>query len=226
MQGSVPISPVRGSGFGGISGLQAVISRDLVNGLLGLIGTPLKGVNEAIRVFFGAGVLGLYDIITRVLNVPLQMIGRSVSQVFYQKITSDLKEEKPIGPYVKKFSLRLFLFMAIPMAVIFFFGEPLFAFVFGDEYATSGRLASWFSVFFLVRFVYYAQSTLYPATRNIGIELWQNVVFLIVQIGTLIAGYYFFKDFEMSFILLAMGGFLCYFFFVLSLIRTANLADK
>ncbi len=171
--------------------------------------------------FFGLAMGGIYDAINKVLNIPLTMIGKSISQVFFQKITKDLNDGKNIGPYVKKFSIRLFLLMLIPMTIIFFFGEPLFAWYFGEEYALAGRLAAYFSIYFLVRFVYYSQSTLFSAKRKIGLEFRQNLLFLISQVSALLLGYYYFEDFEITFMLLALSGFLCYTIFVIQLIRTA-----
>ena len=176
--------------------------------------------------FFGAQISGIYDIITRVLNAPITMIGKSVSQVFYQKISTDLNEGKPISGYIKKSSIRLFLFMLIPMAIIFFFGPPLFAFFFGEKYRLAGELSTYFSLFFLVRFVYYSQSTLFSAVRKIGVEFRQNVIFLISQVSALLIGYYYYQDFEITFILLALSGFLCYSFFIFALIRTAKKVDE
>jgi O-antigen/teichoic acid export membrane protein len=146
--------------------------------------------------FFGALVSGIYDIITLVLNAPITMVGRSVSQVFYQKVSSDLNEGKPISGYIRKSSIRLFLFMLIPMTVIFFFGKPIFAFVFGEDY------------------------------RIAGVEFRQNLIFLLSQIAALLLGYYYFEDFKLTFILLATSGFLCYSFFIIALIRTAKKADQ
>lgn len=198
-------------------------AKSLPSGLVNMLALQLP--TFMIFGFFGAQISGIYDIITRVLNAPLTMIGRSVSQVFYQKISSDLNEGKPISDYIKKSSLRLFLFMLIPMLVIFFFGEPLFAFFFGEKYALSGRLATYFAFYFLVRFVYYSQSTLFSAVRKIGVEFRQNVIFLISQVTALLVGFYYFKDFEITFMLLAGSGFLCYSFFILALIRTAKKVD-
>lgn len=198
-------------------------AKSLPSGLINMLALQLP--TFLIFGFFGAIISGIYDIITRVLNAPITMIGRSVSQVFYQKISNDLNEGKPISGYIIKSSTRLFLFMLIPMTVIFFFGEPIFAFVFGEKYRLSGQLAAYFSPYFLMRFVYYSQSTLFSAVRKIGVEFRQNLIFLISQVGALLLGYYYFKDFEITFILLAGSGFLCYSIFIFALINTAKKAD-
>ncbi|MFT5821481.1 MAG: O-antigen/teichoic acid export membrane protein, partial [Crocinitomix sp.] len=90
----------------------------------------------------------------------------------------------------------------------------------------AGQLASYFAPFFLVRFVYFSQSTLFTAVRRIGVEFRQNLIFLISQITALLLGYYYFKDFELTFMLLAGSGFLCYSIFIIALINTAKKADQ
>lgn len=176
--------------------------------------------------FFGSQISGLYDMITRVLNVPLTMVGKSVSQVFFQKVSQDLNDGKPISEYIIKSTKRLLLLMLFPMLIIFFFGEPIFALLFGEDYRMSGKLASYFSISYLMRFVYYSQSTLFSAVRMLGVELRQNIIYLIFQITALVVGYYYYKDFEITFILVALSGFLCYSYFIYGLIKVAKLADK
>ncbi len=198
--------------------------KSLPSGLLNMLALQLP--TFMIFGFYGSFVSGLFDAITRVLNAPITMIGRSVSQVFYQKISSDLNEGKAISGYIKKSSIRLLLLMSFPMAVIFFFGAPLFEFVFGADYRVAGQLSSYFAPFFLVRFVYFSQSTLFSAVRKIGVEFRQNLIFLFSQITALLLGYYYFKDFELTFMLLAGSGFLCYSFFIFALINTAKKADQ
>ncbi len=195
-------------------------TKSLVSGLLNILASQLPII--IIGSFFGMTVVGLYEIIIRILNIPITMIGKSVSQVFYQKISKDVNDEKEIGSYVRSFSIKLFLFMLIPMSVIFFFGESLFAFAFGEQYRISGNLAAYFSLFFLIRFVYYSQSTLYSIKRKLGVELRQNAIYLIAQVSALLVGYYYFHDYKTTFILLAMSGFLCYLFFVYSLLKLAK----
>lgn len=194
------------------------------SGLVNMLANQLP--NFFIFGFYGAQILGIFDIITRVLNVPLTMIGVSVSQVFYKKVSDDIKEKREIGAYVKKSTIRLFLIMLIPMSAVFFFGESLFSFFFGEEYRLSGQLAAYFSLFFLVRFVYFSQSTLFSAIRKIGVEFRQNLIFLLSQLGALLLGYYYFNDFIITFKLLALSGFICYSFFVIVLLRSANRVGK
>lgn len=194
------------------------------SGLVNMLANQLP--NFFIFGFYGAQILGIFDIITRVLNVPLTMIGVSVSQVFYKKVSDDIKEKREIGAYVKKSTIRLFLIMLIPMSAVFFFGESLFSFFFGEDYRLSGQLAAYFSLFFLVRFVYFSQSTLFSAIRKIGVEFRQNLIFLLSQLGALLLGYYYFNDFIITFKLLALSGFICYSFFVIVLLRSANRVGK
>ena len=195
-------------------------TKSMFSGLLNILASQLPII--MMGVFFGYTIVGLYEIIIRILNVPITMVGKSVSQVFFQKISEDVKNNVDIGPYVNSFSKKLFIFMLIPMAIIFFFGDWLFVFTFGEQYRISGELSSYFALFFLVRFVYYSLSTLYIVKRKIGIELKQNGIYLSSQIIALLVGYYYYNDFRMTFILLALSGFLCYVFFMFSLLKLAN----
>jgi O-antigen/teichoic acid export membrane protein len=199
-------------------------TKSVPSALLNMVALQLP--NFFIFSFFGAQILGFFDIIVKVLSMPLIVIGKSISQVFYQKVTADINQGKEIGAYVKKFSLKLFLIMLLPMAVIFFFGGPLFGWAFGSDYEQSGELASYFSIFFLVRFIYYSQSTLFSAMRKLGVEFRQNLIFLCTQIAALLIGCYYFDDYVITFKLLALSGFICYTLFTFVLIKTAQGGSK
>lgn len=195
-------------------------TKSLFSGFLNILANQLPII--LIGSFFGVAIVAFYDIIIKILNIPVAMIGKSVSQVFYQKISHDVKQGVKIGKYVQQFAVKLFIFMLFPMTIVFFFGEYMFEFAFGKEYAISGRLASYFSLFFVVRFVYFSLSTLYTVKRKMGIELKQNVVYLLVQSLALIIGYYYYQDYKITFILLGLGGAICYLCFVFSLLKLAK----
>jgi O-antigen/teichoic acid export membrane protein len=85
--------------------------------------------------FFSDAVTGAYSFSLRILSIPTIVIGASIGQVFFQKISEAYgNEEKITGMIVKTWKV-LFMIGILPTLILFFFGEDLFKFVFGDKWA-------------------------------------------------------------------------------------------
>ena len=102
---------------------------------------------------FGTETLGLYALAVSLLNAPLNVIGQSVSQVYYAEICSigkhhPQKIKKLTINVVKKMSLLFF-----PLLIVVFFGETIFSFIFGNEWQKSGLYAAALCPLVLSRFI-------------------------------------------------------------------------
>lgn len=190
------------------------------SGLLNILANQLPVI--LIGIYYGPVILGFYALILKVLNLPLTMIGRSVSQVFFQAANEmENNNEKTIS-LVKSTSLKLLLLILVPMSILMIFGEELFGFVFGHEWMQAGSIAKYFALFYISRFVFYSQSTLFAVKRRLGIELVQNAVLLITQIGSIVIGHIYFTDYVDTFVLMAVSGFTVYTLFLISLFRISR----
>jgi O-antigen/teichoic acid export membrane protein len=191
-----------------------------LSGLLNILANQLPVI--LVGVYFGPVVLGFYALILKVLNLPLTMVGKSVSQVFFQAASDAENKNEDTSALVRSTSIKLFLLILVPMAILMCFGQELFSFAFGEEWAEAGRLAKYFAVFYISRFVFYSQSTLFVVKRKLGIELIQNAMLLITQVGSIIVGNIYFTDYVDTFVLMAISGFVMYTIFLFSLFRISK----
>ncbi len=95
----------------------------------------------SIAVYFDKGQLGQYSHAFLMMKLPLSVIGQSVGQVFFNKGSMLVNEGKSVLPFATKTVKTLLLISVIPFALIFFFGDDLFAFVFGAKWRESGEFA-------------------------------------------------------------------------------------
>jgi O-antigen/teichoic acid export membrane protein len=90
---------------------------------------------------FGLDVAGLYFLGHRVLRHPADLVGESFRQAFYP----DLIEAEREGES-KKLAIRATLIatalVSPPALIIWLFAEPVFSYVFGNEWETAGTYAS------------------------------------------------------------------------------------
>ena len=103
--------------------------------------------------FFSLAVLGQYALVNKAVSVPLTIIGSSVSDAYFQRAA---RERNETGSAKNAFiqSAKYLSFIAVPVfLVLFFFGEVLFAFVFGDSWKIAGSYAKILSFLVAVRLV-------------------------------------------------------------------------
>lgn len=103
--------------------------------------------------FFSLAVLGQYALVNKAVNVPLTLLGSSVSDAYFQRAA---RERNETGSAKNAFiqSAKYLSLIAIPVFfVLFFFGNELFAFVFGESWRIAGSYAKILSFLVAVRLV-------------------------------------------------------------------------
>jgi O-antigen/teichoic acid export membrane protein len=128
--------------------------------------------------YYGKETFGFYGHAFALLKLPLGIIGQSFGQVFTNHCSELVHAGKSILPLLRKTILTLFLLSLIPFAVLFFFGEPIFAVVFGKEWAVSGQYAAIMAPWLLLNFV------LSPVSAIMLLLNKQKVAFLIGVLST------------------------------------------
>lgn len=109
---------------------------------------------------FSKADYGLYNHSYQMLRIPLVLAGASIGQVFFQKCAEMYHKGEDIMHLAKKSVLILFLLSIVPFSIIFFFGEELFTYVFGEEWRGAGVFSEIMAPWFMVNFVSSPISTL------------------------------------------------------------------
>ncbi len=102
---------------------------------------------------FSEQIFGSFDHTFRMLRLPVMIIGTSISQILFNRISSYRLEKKMLMPIVVKVFLSLSVLSLIPFSIVYFFGQPLFVFVFGEQWQESGRLSEIMAPWLMLNFV-------------------------------------------------------------------------
>lgn len=120
--------------------------------LLLSLGAQLPAIFMA--TFYGAEVVGLFGLANGMVNMPMNLLGTSVAQVYYAEIA---KYGKSRPDKILKLSIsiikKMFFVGIIPMGAIMVAGPWMFGFVFGAEWHDAGVYARFLSFLILGRFV-------------------------------------------------------------------------
>lgn len=110
-------------------------------------------INIFISSFYSVVTLGFYSLSERIMGAPISLIGKSISQVYYQQASQEYKE---LGSIQKTFfftAKKLFIIGSIIFGSLFFIIEDLFVFVFGKEWLLAGFYSKILIFLYFCRFV-------------------------------------------------------------------------
>ncbi len=175
--------------------------------------------------YFGVAEAGLFAIGIRLLNMPLNTLGMSVSQVYYQQIARYHELSIPIIPLMKSTILKLAGIIILPLLILFIYGEQLFGFVFGESWQTAGAIASMMVPFYFMRFIASPISSVFAVLgkQHLGL-IWQATYTL-----SAFASFYFtreFADFTLTIKVYSTTGATLFLILFLMTIITTRSADR
>jgi O-antigen/teichoic acid export membrane protein len=148
----------------------------------------LSGINILIAKFFATATLGQFSLAWKTIQLPMSLIGGSISQVFFQKVSSSKKED--LYPMVKKFIVKV-LMIAFPVFLfIYLFAEDIFVFVFGENWKLAGTSASVMTPWLFLNFVTSPLSTIFIKLNKQEILLIFSIFYMILPLGAIAIFYH------------------------------------
>lgn len=144
---------------------------------------------------FGNTVTGFFGLANSMINLPMNLIGTSVSQVFYSEMAR-LGKDNP--KKIKNLAISLIKKLAIialfPLIIFFLFGPFIFSIAFGNEWYEAGIYARILSIMVYFNFV------ILPAGRILEVfeKQREGLIFNIVRLGLVIFIFVASKVFELT----------------------------
>jgi O-antigen/teichoic acid export membrane protein len=161
-----------------------------------------------LAAFFGPASAGFYAICRRVLNMPSTLIGKSVLDVFYPRITDAAHKGENLTLLILKATMAMAGVGFIPFALVVAFGPWLFGYIFGTEWITAGEYARWLALWLFFAFINRPSVASIPVMQVQGYFLVYEIFSVVLRIITLVVGCYLFKDDILAIILFSMAGVL------------------
>jgi len=175
--------------------------------------------------YFSIAEAGFYAIGIRLLNIPLNTLGMSVGQVYFQQIARYREQSIPIMPLLMSTVGKLIGIIVIPLLITFFWGEELFGFIFGDSWLIAGKIASIMVPFYFMRFIASPISTIFAVMgkQYLGL-IWQAMY----TVGTF--GSFFFtrsyNDFNLTIQVYSLTGAALFLLLLLMVVYTTRKHDN
>ncbi|MFD1851261.1 lipopolysaccharide biosynthesis protein [Oceanobacillus bengalensis] len=159
----------------------------------------VNSISEGIPVlmlssFFGAASVGFYSIGRSVLNVPTQLIGKSVGDVFYPKISTVANSGESVSKMLLKATLILIGIGILPFGFVILFGPFLFSLVYGSEWLLAGEYARWIALWSFSSFILQPVVRTLPVIMAQRFHLVYTIFSLLIRISMLAIGYFWFSS--------------------------------
>lgn len=152
--------------------------------------------------YFIDTVVGFYSFSHRMLSMPMTIIGRSFSQVYYQKATVIKDNGNELKEFTFSIYKKLLLIGILPISIIGVWGDYIFMFIFGQEWAIAGVYSQFLSIWILFNFISSPLSQLFSVLEKQQRSLIVNSILLIFRAAPLIIGGLIYSDSALNVIIL------------------------
>lgn len=178
--------------------------------LFNTIGAQLPSILFA--ALFSPRAAGLYIIAHRILIMPLTLISRAVSDVFFARAT-EARRNSNISKLVQNIYNNLAHIIMAPAVILIIAGPELFSLIFGSDWKEAGKFAQWMAPWLCVVFISVPFSRI-PAIYE---KQAQGMIFqgalLIVRVAALFIGAVA-ESLVLAIALFSFGGAICWLFFL------------
>lgn len=170
--------------------------------------------------FFSPAVVGFYALGFRLLQMPMNFVGKSLSQVFFQR-ASIAKFENSLDSLVENVFRVLVVIGMFPILTVTIVGSDIFSVVFGQNWAEAGVYAQILSLWAFLWFISSPLSSIYVVLEKQQFGLKFNIFNFITRILSLVIGGYL-GNARIALIIFAASGILVYGYLCLKMMNYAE----
>jgi len=136
----------------------------------------------ALSLINSSAFVGHYERAWRVINFPLSLISASFGSVFYEKMNRTTNRRR-LYVYSYFGNLGLALLILFPIAI---WGEAIFVFVLGSDWAVAGHIARIILPLTIASFATECVSTIFSVIKKNQLLLIWQIVYLALAIGWIV----------------------------------------
>lgn len=138
---------------------------------------------------FGPESAGQYSIVLLLLSAPVMLLGDSVGEVFYPKITRAINNKTGNASIlISKAALVLFLVGIVPFGFIAFFGDIVLPWLFGDQWKVAGQYSQWVAFWMIAMLSVRPAIAAMPGLKMQSILLIYEIIITFGRVGALYIG--------------------------------------
>lgn len=139
--------------------------------------------------FFSTSVAGQYAITTLILGAPVMLLGNSVLEVFFPKITT-LVGDNPASAFhmLWKSTLLMSVIGLVPFSIIFLWGDLILPWVLGEAWGRAGEYSQWIALWMFSVLITRPAVAAMPVLKLQGFLLVYEIIITVLRIGSISLG--------------------------------------
>ena len=153
-----------------------------------LVNFSLKLPVFVIAYFFSPKILGLFVFTQTVLRLPVGVVGRAVTQVFFQQASAIGDNRAELSALVERIFGLLVSVLMLPVLLLSILGPDVFTIVFGEHWRDAGVYAQIMGFSILVQFISSPVLSLFNVLGRQKQALLFNLLLLGLRGAALVAG--------------------------------------
>lgn len=179
-----------------------------------------------LTAFFGAAAAGQYSITTLVLGAPIMLIGQSVLEVFFPRITEIVRQNPAsASPLILRATLGMALIGVVPFGIIALWGDLILPWVLGGEWLRAGEYSQWVALWMASVLITRPAVAAMPVLRMQRLLLIYEVAITSARVASLFTGAYLGNDI-MAVVLLSLVNVAGYLALLLLVLKRAAAVQR
>lgn len=148
-----------------------------------------------LTMLFGTGFAGQYSLILLLLSAPVALLGDSIGEVFYPKITRAINDRTGKSfTLIIKASLVLFIIGVAPFGFVVIFGDVFFPWFFGEKWKLAGQYSQWVALWMIAMLAVRPAVSAMPALKVQSFLLGYEILITLCRAGAIYIGYMYSSD--------------------------------
>ncbi len=139
--------------------------------------------------FFDVTIVGFYSLCNRFLGRPVSMVAQSVQSAYFQKAAENLTKGVDLKKNLQRITAGLFLTGFFPILILIIWGETIFTFVFGQDWATAGQYVQIMAPWYLSTYLMSPANVIFEVCQKQNIRLGFNILLMTSRFAALLVGY-------------------------------------
>lgn len=148
---------------------------------------------------------------SKIMIIPMVLIGTAVSQVYYAH-ANDAKKNGELAKFTKNCMLKLLKIGFIPLIAIGLIAPWGFSLIFGEDWKRAGELVAWMTPWFLIQFIVSPVSMVFHVAMKQRLALILQFMGFFLRVGSIFIAFIISKDLVSEFY--ALSGVIFYLIYL------------
>lgn len=171
--------------------------------------------------FYSLKISGFYGMSNKLIGTPIDLLGRSIGQVFFQKASELKNQGGSIENLLKKTYISLLKISILPFALIAFLSPFMFV-ILGEQWRATGMYIFILIPYIFSNFLVQPVSSIYTIIDKQLQMLLYTIIMIFIKFIAIWFGFYFFKDALISLLFMSITGTIYRIFLIFWFIKISK----